>query len=74
MSGNPSQEEDKKPGDQAAHINLKVKGQVILLFRIAFLFICLSFFSYCLFRKNQDFVVLSCSSSMFFLYFVLNVD
>ena len=28
MSG--SQEEDKKPGDQSAHINLKVKGQVSL--------------------------------------------
>uniref|UniRef100_A0A1D1ZJ33 Small ubiquitin-related modifier n=1 Tax=Anthurium amnicola TaxID=1678845 RepID=A0A1D1ZJ33_9ARAE len=28
MSGNPPQEEDKKPADQSsAHINLKVKGQ-----------------------------------------------
>lgn len=30
MSGTanpPTQEEDKKPGDQAGHINLKVKGQ-----------------------------------------------
>ena len=27
MSG--TQEEDKKPGDQSAHINLKVKGQVL---------------------------------------------
>ena len=30
MSGvtNTQQEEDKKPNDQSAHINLKVKGQV----------------------------------------------
>ncbi|KAK4804227.1 hypothetical protein SAY86_004044 [Trapa natans] len=27
MSGVTNQEEDKKPGDQSAHINLKVKGQ-----------------------------------------------
>lgn len=26
----PGQEEDKKPGDQSVHINLKVKGQVSL--------------------------------------------
>lgn len=26
--GPGGQEEDKKPGDQGAHINLKVKGQV----------------------------------------------
>lgn len=25
------QEEDKKPSDQGAHINLKVKGQVVFL-------------------------------------------
>ena len=25
------QDEDKKPADQSAHINLKVKGQVLLL-------------------------------------------
>lgn len=30
MSG-AGQEEDKKPADQAAHINLKVKGQVRVL-------------------------------------------
>lgn len=28
MSGVTNQEEDKKPADQTAHINLKVKGQV----------------------------------------------
>ncbi|KAH7546779.1 hypothetical protein FEM48_Zijuj01G0237500 [Ziziphus jujuba var. spinosa] len=28
MSGVTNQEEDKKPSDQAAHINLKVKGQL----------------------------------------------
>ncbi|MBA0668351.1 hypothetical protein Goklo_001272, partial [Gossypium klotzschianum] len=27
MSGVTNQEEDKKPADQTAHINLKVKGQ-----------------------------------------------
>ena len=26
-----TQEEDKKPGDGGAHINLKVKGQVIII-------------------------------------------
>lgn len=31
MSTPASQEEDKKPADQAAHINLKVKGQVRFL-------------------------------------------
>lgn len=31
MSGVTNQEEDKKPTDQAAHINLKVKGQVSLI-------------------------------------------
>lgn len=30
MSGVTNQEEDKKPTDQSAHINLKVKGQVYL--------------------------------------------
>jgi len=31
--GGGGQEEDKKPGgDQSAHINLKVKGQVFLFF------------------------------------------
>ena len=30
MSGVTNQEEDKKPTDQSAHINLKVKGQVSL--------------------------------------------
>lgn len=35
MSGQ-TQEEDKKPGDQsAAHINLKVKGQVSLYFSLS---------------------------------------
>lgn len=29
-----TQEEDKKPNDQSAHINLKVKGQVPFLFFI----------------------------------------
>ena len=28
--GNGGATEDKKPGDQSAHINLKVKGQVSL--------------------------------------------
>ena len=31
MSGVTNQEEDKKPTDQSAHINLKVKGQVSLI-------------------------------------------
>lgn len=35
MSGVTNQEEDKKPADQTAHINLKVKSQVSLsLFRV----------------------------------------
>ncbi|CAI0379378.1 unnamed protein product [Linum tenue] len=38
MSGVTNQEEDKKPADGAAHINLKVKGQSVDLNSIAFLF------------------------------------
>ncbi|CAN1339960.1 Small ubiquitin-related modifier 2 [Linum perenne] len=38
MSGVVNQEEDKKPADQGAHINLKVKGQSVDLNSIAFLF------------------------------------
>ncbi|CAI0436331.1 unnamed protein product [Linum tenue] len=37
MSG-VTNEEDKKPADQGAHINLKVKGQSVDLNSIAFLF------------------------------------
>ena len=37
--GGAGQEEDKKPTDQGAHINLKVKGQVCFL-------ICLSGFGF----------------------------
>lgn len=40
MSGVTNQEEDKKPADQTAHINLKVKSQVslsLLGFRFLFL-------------------------------------
>lgn len=46
MSGAaPTQEEDKKPVDQSAHINLKVKGQVkIFPLWVLFNFICLFFF------------------------------
>ena len=38
MSGvtNSQQEEDKKPNDQSAHINLKVKGQVSLSLSLNF--------------------------------------
>ncbi|ESR56828.1 hypothetical protein CICLE_v10022993mg [Citrus x clementina] len=36
--GGGGQEEDKKPVDQSAHINLKVKGQSVELNSIAFLF------------------------------------
>lgn len=32
--GGGGQEEDKKPMDQAAHINLKVKGQVRVLITV----------------------------------------
>ena len=45
-----TQEEDKKPGDGGAHINLKVKGQVIIIslpfflsFSSCMCFVCLSF-------------------------------
>ncbi|CAN1790457.1 Small ubiquitin-related modifier 1 [Linum perenne] len=38
MSGVTNQEEEKKPADQGAHINLKVKGQSVDLNSIAFLF------------------------------------
>lgn len=34
-----TQEEDKKPGDGGAHINLKVKGQVTSLSFLAFVFL-----------------------------------
>ncbi|KAK9268722.1 hypothetical protein L1049_000483 [Liquidambar formosana] len=44
MSGVTNQEEDKKPTDQAAHINLKVKGQVSSL--SLSLSLCLSYFLY----------------------------
>jgi hypothetical protein len=38
--GGGGQEEDKKPGgDQSAHINLKVKGQVFLFFSFLFFFL-----------------------------------
>ncbi|MQM18684.1 hypothetical protein Taro_051676 [Colocasia esculenta] len=36
MSGNPPQEEDKKPAEQSAHINLKVKGQKSIDLRVVF--------------------------------------
>ncbi|KAJ0047540.1 hypothetical protein Pint_15952 [Pistacia integerrima] len=36
--GNPPQEEDKKPNNQSAHINLKVKGQVSFFFFLFFFF------------------------------------
>ena len=42
MSGVTNQEEDKKPTDQSAHINLKVKGQVSL--SLYFSFLCVFFF------------------------------
>ena len=38
MSGVTNQEEDKKPTDQSAHINLKVKGQVSLSLFFIFFF------------------------------------
>ena len=45
MSGvtNSQQEEDKKPNDQSAHINLKVKGQVSLYFWVMVLFLYLPY-------------------------------
>lgn len=44
MSGVASQpqEEDKKPNDQGAHINLKVKGQVFLFPNSPILPLCVS--------------------------------
>ncbi|MFQ6641940.1 hypothetical protein Gotur_014980 [Gossypium turneri] len=36
MTGVTNQEEDKKPADQTAHINLKVKGQVQKKFKSPF--------------------------------------
>ena len=53
MSG-AGQEEDKKPADQSAHINLKVKGQV----RYLPFPLLRPFFSVLLISDVMDFVVL----------------
>lgn len=50
MSGAAAtQEEEKKPMDQSAHINLKVKGQVRFSLYKIFLFWCFFFFRFNLF-------------------------
>jgi hypothetical protein len=47
-TGQP-QEEDKKPNDQSAHINLKVKGQVCFcLLTMSFYFV-MGLFLFCLY-------------------------
>ena len=42
--GGGGQEEDKKPADQSAHINLKVKGQVRLIINFAIINLSISLY------------------------------